>query len=67
MGKKKSKDDQDGVSNDLHSGRPTTTQTDENVIRVHDVLYSNHLMSVRMLCDTLNILKTIVHTKLRRN
>ena len=45
----------------LSSGRPTTSQTDENVTRVRDLLNSDRRMSVRLLADTVNIPKTVVH------
>ena len=49
---KKFKEGQEGVDDDLRSGRPTTSQTDENVTRVSDLLNSDRRMSVRLLADT---------------
>lgn len=58
---KKFKEGQEGVDDDLRSGRPTTSQTDENVTRVRDLLNSDRRMSVRLLADTVNIPKSVVH------
>ena len=45
------------MDDDLRSGRPTTSQTDENVTHVRDLLNSDRRMSVRLLADTVNIPK----------
>lgn len=58
---KKFKEGQEGVEDDPRSGRPSTSQTDENVTRVRDLLNTDRRMTVRLLADTLNIPKTVVH------
>jgi len=42
------------VDDDPHSGWPSTSQIDENVTRVRDLLNSDRRMSDRLLADTLN-------------
>ena len=48
------------MDDDLRSVRPTS-QTDENVTRVRDLLNSDRRKSVRLLADPVNIPKTVVH------
>lgn len=50
------------VDDDPCSGRPSTNQTDENVSHVCDLFISDRRMSDRLLGDTLNFPKIIVHT-----
>ena len=58
---KKFKGGQEGVDDDPRSGRPSTSQSDENVTRVRELLNADRRMTVRLLADTLDIPKTVVH------
>lgn len=58
---KKFKEGQEGVEDDPRSGRPSTSQIDKNVSRVRNLLNVDRRMSIRLLADTLNIPKTVVH------
>ena len=58
---KKFKEGQEGVEDDPHSGQPSTSQTDEKVTRVRDLLNTDRQMTVQLLANTPNIPKTVVH------
>ncbi|KAJ8957716.1 hypothetical protein NQ318_017613 [Aromia moschata] len=42
-------------------GRPSTSSSDDNVKRVRDLLNTDRRLSVRLISETLDITKTIVH------
>jgi hypothetical protein len=48
---KKFMEDQEELEDDPHFGRPSTSQIDENVSRVCNLLNFNRRMSVRLLND----------------
>ncbi|KAJ8961109.1 hypothetical protein NQ318_008786 [Aromia moschata] len=43
------------------AGRPSTSSSDDNVKRVRDLLNTDRRLSVRLISETLDITKTIVH------
>ncbi|KAJ8941855.1 hypothetical protein NQ318_007255 [Aromia moschata] len=43
------------------AGRPSTSSSDDNVKCVHDLLNTDRRLSVRLISETLDITKTIVH------
>ncbi|KAJ8937531.1 hypothetical protein NQ318_000356 [Aromia moschata] len=43
------------------AGRPSTSSSDDNVKRVRDLLNTDRRISVRLISETLDITKTIVH------
>ena len=48
------------VEDDDHTGRPSTSKTNENVSRVQTLLNSDRRMSIRMIADELSIPQTQV-------
>uniref|UniRef100_A0A8B9QU22 Mos1 transposase HTH domain-containing protein n=1 Tax=Anas platyrhynchos TaxID=8839 RepID=A0A8B9QU22_ANAPL len=42
------------VEDDDHSGRPSTSKTNKNVLRVKNLLNRDHRMSIRMIADDLS-------------
>ncbi|KAG8229031.1 hypothetical protein J437_LFUL007586 [Ladona fulva] len=55
------KEDREEVVDEPSTGQSSTNTTDDNLTRVHDLLNSDHQLSVRTIAETLNIPKTIVH------
>ncbi|KAL1138560.1 hypothetical protein AAG570_008623 [Ranatra chinensis] len=55
------KEGREGVVDEPRAGRPSTSSTDVNLDRVRDLLNSDRRLRVRLIADTLNIPKTIVH------
>ncbi|XP_054717601.1 histone-lysine N-methyltransferase SETMAR-like [Uloborus diversus] len=55
------KEGREDVTDEARSGRPSTSKTDNNVSCVRELLNSDRRMSVRLLSDSLNLPKTIVH------
>ncbi|KAJ8953293.1 hypothetical protein NQ318_015875 [Aromia moschata] len=49
------------VNDENRAGRPSTSSSDDNVKRVRDLLNTNRRLSVRLISETLDITKTIVH------
>ncbi|KAJ8945832.1 hypothetical protein NQ318_008717 [Aromia moschata] len=49
------------VNNENRAGRPSTSTSDDNVKRVRDLLNTDRRLSVRLISETLDITKTIVH------
>jgi len=49
------------VNDEERSGRPSTSKTEENETRVRNLLNTDGRLSVRLIAETLNIPKTIVH------
>ncbi|KAJ8958044.1 hypothetical protein NQ318_002051 [Aromia moschata] len=51
----------DDVNDENRAGRPSTSSSDDNVKRVRDLLNTYRRLSVRLISETLDITKTIVH------
>ncbi|CAN8003290.1 unnamed protein product [Ixodes hexagonus] len=51
----------ESVNDDDRSGRPSTSQTDDSVQKVRQVLDKDRQLSVRMIAEECGIPKTIVH------
>ncbi|KAJ8956624.1 hypothetical protein NQ318_013977 [Aromia moschata] len=49
------------VNDEKRAGRPSTSSSDDNVKRVRDLLNTDRRLSVRLISETLDITKTIVH------
>ncbi|KAJ8935783.1 hypothetical protein NQ318_018410 [Aromia moschata] len=49
------------VNDENRAGRPSTSSSDDNVKRVRDLLNIDRRLSVRLISETLDITKTIVH------
>ncbi|KAJ8942279.1 hypothetical protein NQ318_005597 [Aromia moschata] len=49
------------VNDENRAGRPSTSSSDDNVKRVRDLLNTDRRLSVRLISETLDITKTIVH------
>ena len=43
------------VEDDPKSGRPSSTRTDENIVRVNELVRSDRRLTVRMMAETLNV------------
>ena len=52
---------------DPHSGRPSTSQTDDNVPKVSEVIRSNRRLTVREVAEEVSISKTVCHEILTEN
>ena len=55
------------VGDEARAGRPSTTTTDENVTHVREFLNSDRRLRVRLVAQTLNILKSTVHETVTNN
>jgi hypothetical protein len=55
------------VDDDPHSGRPSTSKTDDNVAKVCEVIHSNRCLTVREVAEELSISKTVCHEILTEN
>ncbi|KAJ8942145.1 hypothetical protein NQ318_021654 [Aromia moschata] len=51
----------DDVNDENRAGRPSTSSFDDNVKRMRDLLNTDRRLSVRLISETLDITKTIVH------
>ncbi|KAL4085370.1 hypothetical protein QTP88_027229 [Uroleucon formosanum] len=49
------------IEDEPRSGRPSTAKTEENVIRVRDLVRSDRRLTVRMIGEQLGLTHTIVH------
>ncbi|KAJ8936364.1 hypothetical protein NQ318_008728 [Aromia moschata] len=49
------------VNDENRAGRPSTSSSEDNVKRVRDLLNTDCRLSVRLISETLDITKTIVH------
>ncbi|KAJ8933794.1 hypothetical protein NQ318_001524 [Aromia moschata] len=49
------------INDENRAGRPSTSSSDDNVKRVRDLLNTDRRLSVRLISETLDITKTIVH------
>ncbi|KAJ8944056.1 hypothetical protein NQ318_016254 [Aromia moschata] len=49
------------VNDENRAGRPSTSSSDDNVKRVRGLLNTDRRLSVRLISETLDITKTIVH------
>ncbi|KAJ8961666.1 hypothetical protein NQ318_021264 [Aromia moschata] len=49
------------VNDENRARRPSTSSSDDNVKRVRDLLNTHSRLSVRLISETLDITKTIVH------
>ncbi|KAJ8962118.1 hypothetical protein NQ318_018075 [Aromia moschata] len=49
------------VSDENRAGRPSTSSSDDNLKRVRDLLNTDRRLSVRLISETIDITKTIVH------
>ena len=49
------------VEDDQRSGRPSTSKSDENLVKVKNLLSSDCRLSVRMISELLHLPKTTVH------
>ncbi|KAJ8942455.1 hypothetical protein NQ318_002668 [Aromia moschata] len=49
------------VNDEDRAGRPSTSSSDDNVKRVRDLLNTDRRLNVRLISETLDITKTIVH------
>ncbi|KAJ8956526.1 hypothetical protein NQ318_019246 [Aromia moschata] len=52
---------QEDVNDENRAGRPSTSSSDDNVKRVRGLLNTDRRLSVRLISETLDITKTIVH------
>ncbi|KAJ8947218.1 hypothetical protein NQ318_001504 [Aromia moschata] len=49
------------VNDENRAGRPSTSSSDDNVKRVRDLLNTDRRLNVRLISESLDITKTIVH------
>ncbi|KAJ8949300.1 hypothetical protein NQ318_006725 [Aromia moschata] len=49
------------VNDENRAGRPSTSSSDDNVERVRDLLNTDRRLSARLISETLDITKTIIH------
>ncbi|CAN7938004.1 unnamed protein product [Ixodes hexagonus] len=61
MWHKRFREGRESVNDDDRSGRPSTSQTDDSVRKVRQVLDKDRRLSVRMIAERCGIPKTIVH------
>ena len=61
MWHKRFREGRESVNDDDRSGRPSTSQTDDSVQKVRQVLDKDRRLSVRMIAEECGIPKTIVH------
>ena len=61
------KNGRDSVENEPRTGRPSTSQTDDKVQRVREVLNSDGRLSARMIADRIGIDTMTVHTIITEN
>ena len=61
---------QDGPGNvkgDNHSGKPSLSQMDQNVERVHELLNNDHRLSIRLISDELRLSQSTLWRILTEN
>jgi transposase len=63
---KRFKEGRTSVDDDPHSGRPSTSKTD-NVAKVREVVRSNRHLTVREVAEEVSISKTVCHKILTKN
>ena len=63
---KRFKEVQTSVDDDLLSGQPSTSKTDDNVANVREVIRSNRCLTVREVAEEVNISKTVCHEILKK-
>ena len=51
----------ESIKDEPHSGRPSTSKTDNIVEKVRALVWSDHLLTVRMIASELNMNHTMVH------
>ncbi|GFX16250.1 protein GVQW3 [Trichonephila clavipes] len=51
----------ESIENEPRSGRPSVSETAENVVRVQDLVRSDRRLTVRMIEEELNLNHTTVH------
>ncbi|KAL4113850.1 hypothetical protein QTP88_017411 [Uroleucon formosanum] len=51
----------EAIEDELRSGKPSTAKTEENVIRVRDLVRSDRRLTVRMIGEQLGLTHTTVH------
>ncbi|GFR26713.1 HTH_48 domain-containing protein [Trichonephila clavata] len=61
MWRKRSREGWKSVNDDDRSGRPSTSQTDDSLQKVCQVLDKDQRLKVRMIAEECGITKTIVH------
>jgi predicted DNA-binding ArsR family transcriptional regulator len=55
------------VKDDERSGRPTTSQTDDNIAAINQMVKEDRKVMSRLIADTLSIPKTLVLQILRED
>ena len=55
------------IEDDEPSGRPSTSKSNENLVKVKNLLSSDGKLSVRMISEHLNLQKTTVHVIVTKN
>jgi hypothetical protein len=64
---KRFKEGRTSVDDDPHSGRPSTSKTDDNVAKVREVIRSNCRLTVREVAEEVSISKTVCREILTKN
>ena len=57
---KQFREGRESVKDDKHSGRPTTSWTDDNIATVDKMVKEDRKVTPRLIADTLSILKTVI-------
>ena len=55
------------VEDDTRSGRPSSLQNEDNVVRIRDMIMKDRTVTVRMLADALHINKSTCHQILQED
>jgi len=61
------KEGRTSVDDDPHSGWPSASKTDNNVAKVHEVIRSNHRLTVQEVAEEVSISKTVCHEIVTEN
>jgi len=61
------KEGRTSVDDDPHSGRPSTSKTDDNVAKVIEVIRPNRCLTVQEVVEEVSISKTVCHEILTEN
>jgi len=64
---KRFKEGRTSVDDVPRSGRPSTSKTDDNVAKVHEVIRSNRRLTVRKVAEEVSVSKTVCHEILTEN
>ena len=64
---KRFKEGRTSIDDDLRSGQPSTSKTDDNVAKVREVIRSNRRLTVREVAEEVSISKTVCHEILTEN